>query len=153
MGRIDDLTSKQIICTCTIASLKTLPFSPVAVEDTAIRAGPIRNFIAMATNAIRVPHAIMLTRDAMKRPVKKSNCKSWMILLGFLLKFLWYVIIYVYSNLSWTLPCQVPHLKLSVLIVWQFLAFLLPTCKKLLFLRLKYFDNNLSQVESIMRLP
>lgn len=56
-----------------MASLKTFPFSPVAAEDTAIRAGPIRNFIAIATKAIRVPHAIMLTLDAMKRPVKKSN--------------------------------------------------------------------------------
>lgn len=55
-----------------MASLKTLPLSPVAVEDTAIRAGPIRNFIAMATKAIRVPHAIMLTLDAMKRPVKRN---------------------------------------------------------------------------------
>lgn len=47
-----------------------MPLSPVAVEDAAIKAGPSRNFIPMAKIAIRVPHAIMLGRDAIKRPVK-----------------------------------------------------------------------------------
>ena len=47
-----------------------MPLRPVAVEDAAIKAGPSRNFIPMAKIAIRVPHAIMLGRDAIKRPVK-----------------------------------------------------------------------------------
>lgn len=56
------------LCTCTIATLRTLPLSPIAKEDNAITAGPAMNFSPMATIVIRVPQAIILGRDAMKRP-------------------------------------------------------------------------------------
>lgn len=42
----------------------------MAKDDAAIKAGPTMNFSAMATDAILVPQAIMLGRDAMKRPVR-----------------------------------------------------------------------------------
>jgi len=61
---------KQILCTCTIATLSTVPSSLTAKEATAIRAGPTMNFIAMATTAIRIPHDIMLGRNAINRPVE-----------------------------------------------------------------------------------
>jgi len=46
------------------------------MEATAIRAGPTMNFIAMATIAIRIPHAIMLGRDAINRPVEHLDGMS-----------------------------------------------------------------------------
>ncbi|KAL3567950.1 hypothetical protein D5086_030601 [Populus alba] len=61
---------KQILRTCTIATLSTVPSSLTAKEATAIRAGPATNFIAMATTAIRIPHDIMLGRNAINRPVE-----------------------------------------------------------------------------------
>lgn len=54
------------------------------MEDIAIRAGPTTNFIAMANTAIRVPHAIMLARDAMKRPVRKFE-EVWILYIFFFL--------------------------------------------------------------------
>jgi hypothetical protein len=47
-----------------------VPSSLTAKEATAIRAGPTMNFIAMATTAIRIPHDIMLGRNAINRPVE-----------------------------------------------------------------------------------
>ena len=47
-----------------------MPSILTAKEATAIRAGPAMNFIAMVTAAIRIPHAIMLGRDAMNKPVE-----------------------------------------------------------------------------------
>lgn len=61
------------VCTCTIATLRTLPLSPIAKEDNAITAGPAMNFSPMATIVIRVPQAIILGRDAMKRPNDMSS--------------------------------------------------------------------------------
>jgi hypothetical protein len=46
------------------------------MEATAIRAGPTMNFIAMATIAIGIPHAIMLGRDAINRPVEHLDGMS-----------------------------------------------------------------------------
>lgn len=59
--------------TCTIATLRILPLSPTAKEDTAISAGPAVNFNPMASIPVRVPHAIMLPRVAMKRPIKQHK--------------------------------------------------------------------------------
>lgn len=42
----------------------------MAKEDAAIKAGPMINFIAIANAAILVPQAIILGREAMKRPVE-----------------------------------------------------------------------------------
>lgn len=50
------------------------------MEDNAIRAGPAINFTTMASTAIRVPQAIILARDAMKRPVKWQIASSWVII-------------------------------------------------------------------------
>lgn len=61
--------------TCTIATLRTLPLSPIAKEDNAITAGPAMNFSPMATIVIRVPQAIILGRDAMKRPNDDMSSK------------------------------------------------------------------------------
>lgn len=62
--------------TWTIANLRRVPLSPTTREDTAIKAGPKMNFIAMAKIATRVPHAIILVLDAMKRPIQIKQIKQ-----------------------------------------------------------------------------
>lgn len=49
------------------------PLIVVAMEETAMRAGPTINLNPMARTAIRAPHATILDWDAMKRPVKQTN--------------------------------------------------------------------------------
>lgn len=42
----------------------------MAREATAIKAGPAMNLIAIASTASRTPHAIILVRDAINRPIR-----------------------------------------------------------------------------------
>lgn len=66
-------SSKERFSTCTIATLKNIPRRPVAMEQTAIRLGPARNFIAMANTAFWVPHGIILACEAIKRPNREHR--------------------------------------------------------------------------------
>lgn len=55
-----------------MATCKSTPLRPTAIEAAAMTAGPVRNLIAMAKVAMEFPHAIILGCKAMNKPVKPS---------------------------------------------------------------------------------
>lgn len=56
-----------------MATLSNVPLNPSVIEGTTMADGPARNFIAMANTALRVPQAMSLACDAMKRPSKQQT--------------------------------------------------------------------------------
>lgn len=52
-----------------MATCKSTPLRPTAMEAAAMTAGPVRNLIAMAKVALEFPHAIILGCKAMNKPI------------------------------------------------------------------------------------
>lgn len=52
-----------------MATCKSVPLSPTAIDAAAMTAGPVRNLTAIAKAAMEFPHAIILGCKAMNSPV------------------------------------------------------------------------------------
>lgn len=66
---------ESIACkvTWTMATCKSVPLRPTAIEAAAMTAGPVRNLTAIAKAAMEFPHAMILGCKAINRPVITSK--------------------------------------------------------------------------------